>query len=202
MDIIQPSVSPKIINNAFTTAAVVGATIKNGTAGTLAVSPMTLTNGANTPTVTGAGDFIITLPLGCNGTAVSGLVAAVTGSPVTLVPGANIIVVVGVGTITLNLIVDNDLVNIPHIQTGYVVRLAVNNPTAGAANLMVQDVYTPDVSNANPVPTLQVKDRYPVYITGSDFIDINGHKISKHMGLLRITSDTAGVIVGYNLELE
>jgi hypothetical protein len=201
MDIIQPSVSPKIINNAFTTAAVAGATIANGT-GTLAVSPMTLANGANTPTVTGAGNFVVTLPVGCNGTAVSGAVAAVTGSPVTLVPGINTIVVVGIGAITVNLVIDNDLVTIPRIQTGYVYRLAVNNPTGGPANLMLQDVYTPDVSNGNPTPTLQVKNRYPIYITAGDFIDINGHKISKHMGKLRITSDTAGIIVGYVLQLE
>jgi hypothetical protein len=201
MDIIQPSVSPKIINNAFTTAAVAGATIVNGT-GTLAVSPMTLVIGANAPNVTGAGNFIVTLPAGCNGTAVSGLVAAVTGSPVTLVPGINTIVVVGVGTITVTLIVDNNLVTIPPIQIGYVKRLSVSNPTAGTANLMVQDVYTPDVSNANPTPTQQVKNRYPISITTTDWIDVNGHTISKHMGLLRITSDTAGVIVGYVLELQ
>ena len=201
MDIIQPSVSPKIINNAFTTAAVAGATIVNGT-GTLAVSPMTLVIGANAPNVTGAGNFIVTLPAGCNGTAVSGLVAAVTGSPVTLVPGINTIVVVGVGTITVTLIVDNNLVTIPPIQIGYVKRLSVSNPTAGTANLMVQDVYTPDVSNANPTPTQQVKNRYPISITTTDWIDINGHTISKHMGLLRITSDTAGVIVGYVLQLQ
>jgi len=201
MDIIQPSVSPKIINNAFTTAAVAGATIVNGT-GTLAVSPMTLVIGANAPNVTGAGKFIVTLPAGCNGTAVSGLVAAVTGSPVTLVHGINTIVVVGVGTITVTLIVDNNLVTIPPIQIGYVKRLSVSNPTAGTANLMVQDVYTPDVSNANPTPTQQVKNRYPISITTTDWIDVNGHTISKHMGLLRITSDTAGVIVGYVLELQ
>jgi len=111
-------------------------------------------------------------------------------------------VVVGVGTITVNLVVDNNLVTIPPIQTGYVKRLSVSNPTAGTANLMVQDVYTPDVSNSNPTPTQQVKNRYPISITTTDWIDVNGHTISKHMGLLRITSDTAGVIVGYVLELQ
>jgi hypothetical protein len=111
-------------------------------------------------------------------------------------------VVVGVGTITVTLIVDNNLVTIPPIQIGYVKRLSVSNPTAGTANLMVQDVYTPDVSNANPTPTQQVKNRYPISITTTDWIDVNGHTISKHMGLLRITSDTAGVIVGYVLELQ
>jgi hypothetical protein len=202
MDIIQPSVSPKIINKAFTTVAAVAASIANGT-GTLFASPTVLTTtGANTINVTGAGNFVVTLPVGCNGVALSGPIATVTGSPVALIPGINTIVVVGVGNIAITLMVDNDLVTIPPIQTGYVTRLAVSNPTVGTANLMVRDVYTPDASHANPIPTLQVKDRYPISITTTDFIDINGHKISKHMGLLRVSSDTAGVIIGYLLELE
>lgn len=96
----------------------------------------------------------------------------------------------------------NVLATIPPIQTGYLKRLAVSNPTAGVANLMVQDAYTPDSSVGNPTPTPVVKDRYPIMITANDFIDINGHTISKHLGALQITSDTAGVIVGYDLELE
>ncbi|MGA2160519.1 MAG: hypothetical protein ABSG90_15055, partial [Dehalococcoidia bacterium] len=140
MDIIQPSVTPKIINNAFTAVAAVGATIANGT-GTLAVSPLTLTTtGPNTANVTGAGNFIVTLPVGCNGIALSGAIAVVTGSPKALVPGPNTIDVVGIGNITITLIVDNNLVTIPPIQIGYVKRLSVSNPTAGTANLMVQDV--------------------------------------------------------------
>jgi hypothetical protein len=203
MDIISPSVTPKIINNAVTTAAVVGATLVG--VAPAAATPNVLVVGANTITVTVAGNFVITLPTGCNGTAVSGVGGAVvTGTPVTLVPGVNTITVAMGGTnlFTVNLIVDNNLVTIPPIQTGYVTRLAVSNPTGGTANLMVQDVYTPDASNGNPTPTLQVKDRYPIIIISGDWIDINGHKISKHMGLLRVTSDTAGIKLGYVLELE
>jgi hypothetical protein len=97
---------------------------------------------------------------------------------------------------------DNDLATIPPIQTGYLKRLTISNPTAGTANLMVQDVYTPDSSVGNPAPVPVVKDRYPIMITANDWIDINGHTISKHLGALRITSDTALVVVGYVLELE
>jgi hypothetical protein len=200
MDIIQPSVSPKIINNAAVMAAAVGASIANGT-GTL-LAPGALVTGANAPVVTGAGNFLVTIPANCIGTAISGPVAVVTGSPVLLNPGVNTIAVVGVGVITVIVSVVNILVTIPGIQTGYLKRLAINNTAAIPANLITADVYTPDSSNGNPNPVETIKLRYPVYITASDWIDIDGHTISKHMGTLAIVCDTPGVIVGYVLSLE
>ncbi len=57
---------------------------------------------ANTPTITVAGTFTVTLPAGATGTATSGG-WTVTGSPVTLAAGANTITVQagGSGTITV-----------------------------------------------------------------------------------------------------
>lgn len=201
MDIISPSVSPKIINNAVYMAAAVGASIADGVAGTIAASPQALVTGANIVPVTGAGDLVVTVPANCIGTAVSGI-AAVTGSPVLLIPGPNTIVIVGVGAIAITISVINLLVTIPKIQTGYLKRLAINNPTAGTANLMVVDTYTPDSSQGNSIPVPVLKFRYPIMITKNDEIDIDGHTISKHMGMLAIACDTPLISIGYVLSLE
>lgn len=203
MDIISPSVSPKIINNTIVTAAAVGATLVNGT-GTATGSPITLVTGANTIPITGAGNFTITLPANCIGEAISAT-ATVTGGPVELIPGANIIDVGAAGlpgVIIVNVIVINPAVSIPGIQTGYVKRLAINNPNATPANLFTADIYTPDSSVGDPSPVETIKLRYPVYITATDWIDIDGHTISKHMGSLAFACDTPNVVVGYVLELQ
>jgi hypothetical protein len=201
MDIISPSVSPKVINNTRTLLPSAGsATLTNGS-GTATGSPITLNLGANTVAITGAGSFTVVLPAGFSGVAASST-AAVTGNPVALVAGTQTINVVGIGNIIVTIGFDTDLVSIPKIQTGYTYRLTASNPTGATANLMVKDVYTPDSSVGNPTPTLVVKNRYPMAIIATDWIDVNGHKISKHMGLLRVTSDTVGVILGYLLQLE
>jgi hypothetical protein len=201
MDIISPSVSPKIINNSAIMASPAGAsTFVNGT-GTATGSPITLATGSTVVVITGAGNFTVTLAANCVGIVLSGT-AAVTGSPLFLEPGANTVVVVGTGNIVVELFVVNPLVSIPGIQTGYVKRLAVNNPTGGAANLYTADIYTPNSSQNNPTPIQTIKLRYPIYITAADWIDVNGHTISKHMGMLAILCDTPGVIVGYDLELQ
>ena len=96
----------------------------------------------------------------------------------------------------------NSLIIIPNIQTGYVKRATIQNPAGAPCNLMIQDVYTPDISVNNPTPTLTTKDRYPITVPAGGWLDINGHTISKHMGTLQVTSDTASVVFGYTLELE
>jgi hypothetical protein len=103
---------------------------------------------------------------------------------------------------------DNALVTIPRIQTGYLTQFTASNPSASAANLMIEDEYTPDSSNGNPSPTLVTKNCFPVVVppavggvNGYIVIDY-GHPLSKHMGSLAILSDTANVIVSYLLKLE
>jgi hypothetical protein len=75
--------------------------------GTMTGSPVYLDIGANTPTVTVAGTFTITLPIGGTGTATTGG-WTITNSPVSLVSGANEITVEigGAGTITIDLDLD------------------------------------------------------------------------------------------------
>jgi hypothetical protein len=81
-------------------------------------------------------------------------------------------------------------------------RLAVNNPSAKPANLALADIYTPDPSYYNPIPVVVIRPRYPLYITATDWIDIDGHTISKHMGMLVVICDTANIVGSYVLELE
>jgi hypothetical protein len=103
---------------------------------------------------------------------------------------------------------DNLLVTIPRIQTGYLMQLTASNPGGAAANLMVEDEYTPDSSVGNPTPSLVTKNCFPVVVpaavggvNGYIVID-HGHKLSKHMGSMAILSDTNAVIVSYVLKLE
>jgi hypothetical protein len=69
--------------------ATVGSTCKvvNGT-GTMTGSPVTLALGANTPTITVAGTFTVTLPYGCTATVATGG-WTVTGSPVACAAGTS-----------------------------------------------------------------------------------------------------------------
>ena len=69
--------------------ATVGSTCKvvNGT-GTMTGSPVTLALGANTPTITAAGTFTVTLPYGCTATVATGG-WTVTGSPVACAAGTS-----------------------------------------------------------------------------------------------------------------
>jgi hypothetical protein len=104
-----------IVMNAATTAVTdnqadtyAAAVVSNGTAadatGTMTGSPVSLTPGVNTPTITVAGTFTVTLPVGMTGSAVTGA-WVVTGSPKALVAGANTVTVEvggGPGTITIN----------------------------------------------------------------------------------------------------
>ena len=79
-------------------------TVKNGT-GTMSGSPVALTIGSNTPTITVAGTFTVTLPKGITGTATTGG-WTVTGSPVTLNEGSTTTLTVesgGSSTITITL---------------------------------------------------------------------------------------------------
>ena len=79
-------------------------TITNGT-GTITSSPVALTIGANTPTVTVAGTFTVVLPKGITGTVATGG-WTVSGSPVTLTEGGSTTITVsagGSGTITITL---------------------------------------------------------------------------------------------------
>lgn len=76
-----------------------GATMADGT-GTVVGSPITLTEGNNTVTVTVAGTFTLELELGTYGTITNGT-GTVNGSPVDLTPGTNTVTVPGGGTGTL-----------------------------------------------------------------------------------------------------
>jgi hypothetical protein len=105
--------------------------------------------------------------------------------------------------VTLAAIANVLVAAIPGIQVGYLKRLAVSNPTGALATLMVQDKYSLDSSAGLPVPpATTTKDRYPLIVPAGKMVDINGHTISKHMGSLQITSDVAGVIASYVLQLE
>lgn len=83
-----------------------GATITDGT-GTCAGSPVALAAGVNTITVTVAGNFVVALPTGAYGYAVSGGTALVTShnrygqSPYLLSPGNNTIAVAPAGAISI-----------------------------------------------------------------------------------------------------
>jgi hypothetical protein len=84
-----------------------GATVTDGT-GTMTGSPVALDIGANTPTVTADGTFIVEVPIGGSGTAVTGG-WVVTDSPKALVEGTNTITVQagGAGTITINTVLND-----------------------------------------------------------------------------------------------
>ncbi len=86
--------------------ALASATISNGTGvATLSVNvlPQQLpTASTNTLTVTTAGTFLISLPVGATGTVISGT-AIITGSPQALVDGTNIITASTTGTFTITL---------------------------------------------------------------------------------------------------
>jgi hypothetical protein len=201
MDIIQPSITPKIINNnVILTTPAGSSTFTNGT-GTATGSPITLSLGVNTVAVTGAGSFTVVLPAGFMATAISDG-AVVAGSPLTLAAGTQTVNVSGTGNIIVTLGFINSIVSVPRIQTGYTYRVTASNPTGSAANLMLQDVYTPDSSVGNPVPTQVTKNRYPLLVPAGAMVDINGHKVSKHMGTLQVMSDTGNINFAYILELE
>ena len=91
-------------------------TMTNGT-GIVTGSPVTLNAGANTPTITVAGAFVINIPVGSTGTAVTGG-WTVANSPVSLSAGNNTITVQagGSGTITVT------LTSTSIIQPGQVIR--------------------------------------------------------------------------------
>ena len=96
----------------------------------------------------------------------------------------------------------NSLVDIPRIKIGELKRLAVNNPTASKATLIVQDVYALDSSNGNPTPgPAAAVNRYTLVVPAGEWMDLNGHTISKHMGTLQINTDVANVVASYVLEL-
>jgi hypothetical protein len=77
-------------------------TLANGT-GTATSAPINLAFGSNTITVTGLGNFIVTLPTGMTGTATTGT-TTVGSSPFPLVAGANTVTTSGsTGTFTINL---------------------------------------------------------------------------------------------------
>jgi hypothetical protein len=82
-----------------------GGTVTSGT-GTVTGSPVTLTEGENTITVSATGTFIVELSNGTYGTATDGT-GTVTGSPVDLSPGTNTVTATATGTV----IVDVALVN-------------------------------------------------------------------------------------------
>jgi hypothetical protein len=63
-------------------------------------SPVSLSNGANTITVTVAGDFTVVLPTGSTGTAVSGT-CTVSSSPLALAAGSQTVTITGTGTFTI-----------------------------------------------------------------------------------------------------
>jgi hypothetical protein len=97
---------------------------------------------------------------------------------------------------------DNVVEQIPPIRVGYVTRLAVYNPGLVACVITLIDSFLPDSSNGNPTPTMETEPRYTMVVPAGDFIDLNGHKLSKHLGLLNINASVAGVIASYVLELE
>jgi hypothetical protein len=97
---------------------------------------------------------------------------------------------------------DNVQVSIPPIKIGYVTRLALYNPGLVASLITLIDSFLPDSSNGNPSPTTVPEPRYAVLVPAGDFIDIDGHKLSKHLGLLNLNASVAGVIASYILELE
>lgn len=103
------TVDPIDIDQDFTTEF--GAIMENLT-GTVIGSPITLTEGENTVTVTAAGTFLFTLEQGTVGTVSDGT-GTVTGSPVDLVEGESTITVPVAGEGTL--IAD---VNLENTQTG------------------------------------------------------------------------------------
>ena len=82
--------------------------------GTGIATPISLLIGSNTITVTRDGTFIVTLPAGIDGTAISGT-CAVTGSPQALSAGANTVIITGTGvfTITLTCLAQQTVVMIP-----------------------------------------------------------------------------------------
>jgi hypothetical protein len=98
---------------------------------------------------------------------------------------------------------DNEVADIPPIRIGYVARLAVYNPGLVACVITLMDEFLPDSSDGNPSPTLVSSlPRYTLLVPAGDFIDLNGHRISKHLGLLNINASVAGCIASYILELE
>lgn len=97
---------------------------------------------------------------------------------------------------------DNNLVNIPNLNIGYVKRLAVSNPTAATRTLTIKDNYTPDITNGNTSPSAVSRQRYQMTIPTNDFVEISQGKIAKIIGQLDLNSDAAGLVVSALMELE
>jgi len=83
-----------------TKGCVTGGTLTNGT-GIATGSPITLTGGANTITVSQQGTFTVVIPAGSAGIAATGTGVTVAGSPQTLAVGSNTVTVTGTGTFTV-----------------------------------------------------------------------------------------------------
>ena len=95
------------------------------------------------------------------------------------------------------------MTSIPGIKVGFLKRLTITNPTVTDANIMVQDLFSPDSSIGDPTPPATVTaNRFPAIVPAGDMLDINGHTISKHLGSVQITSDVAGCLVSGVVELE
>ena len=90
---VSPTIEELDYNTSF------GATMTDGT-GTVTGSPITLTEGNNTVTVTATGTFVLALNQGTVGTVTDGT-GTVTGSPVDIVAGENTITVTGIGTLVV-----------------------------------------------------------------------------------------------------
>ena len=136
-------------------------TIKNGT-GTMTGSPVMLALGANTPTVTVAGTFTVTLPYGCTATVATGG-WTVTGSPVACAAGTSTTVTVEAGgstTITVTV-----TANPAALQLG----VATNNAASYTQikNCRFQGKSGSYMAIYSPCPQSDVK------IEGNEFIYLN-----------------------------
>ena len=124
-----------------------GATMTNLT-GTVALSPITLVEGANTVNVTAAGTFTLELEHGTVGTVVgvvtgvSGETGTVTGDPVDLVYGTNTITVpvAGEGTLTVTVELENTQTKIDDTITGTAFDLTGLATIFGTSRLFISGI--------------------------------------------------------------
>jgi hypothetical protein len=129
-------------------------TATNGS-GTMTGSPVTLNAGANTPTVTGAGTFVVNIPVNATGTATSGG-WTVTGSPVALTSGSNTITVQAGGSGTITITLTNNSV----IQPGHTVRIESEQMYVTAINATNSTATVMRGANGTTAATHSAKSAY------------------------------------------
>jgi len=144
---------------------VFGATMTDGT-GTVTGSPITLTEGTNSVTVTVIGTFILELEQGTIGT-VTDDTGTVTGSPVDLVAGTNTITVTVIGTFDVDVELQTTQTIIWDTVTGTAFDLSTPAAAFGMSTMMFSGLVWLMISVVICASVYRITDKGEGYREGS-----------------------------------